>query len=116
MGVRARNAALFLHLTQGEDVALPDVPTEPLPEAPEAAKAEPGTADSLPFISHHEPSPDTPDIFVTDARIRFTSFSREEGGEEEAGQRDAGSLNQTVFMWLGACACRYRISSLSVSM
>uniref|UniRef100_A0A3Q4B8V0 Uncharacterized protein n=1 Tax=Mola mola TaxID=94237 RepID=A0A3Q4B8V0_MOLML len=28
-------------ITQGEDVALPDVPTEPLPEAPEAAKAEP---------------------------------------------------------------------------
>lgn len=31
-------------LRQGEDVALPEVPTEPLPEVPEAAKAEPGTA------------------------------------------------------------------------
>ncbi|XP_029998186.1 charged multivesicular body protein 6-like [Sphaeramia orbicularis] len=28
-------------ITQGEDVALPEVPTEPLPEVPEAAEAEP---------------------------------------------------------------------------
>ncbi|KAM7371717.1 hypothetical protein PAMP_008928 [Pampus punctatissimus] len=28
-------------ITQGEDVALPEVPTEPIPEVPEAAKAEP---------------------------------------------------------------------------
>ncbi|XP_028268007.1 charged multivesicular body protein 6-like [Parambassis ranga] len=28
-------------ITQGEDVVLPEVPTEPLPEVPEAAKAEP---------------------------------------------------------------------------
>lgn len=27
---------------QGEDVALPAVPTEPIPEVPEAVKAEPG--------------------------------------------------------------------------
>uniref|UniRef100_A0A4W6G1K1 Charged multivesicular body protein 6 n=1 Tax=Lates calcarifer TaxID=8187 RepID=A0A4W6G1K1_LATCA len=32
-------------ITQGEDVALPEVPTEPIPEVPEAAKAEPGTVD-----------------------------------------------------------------------
>ncbi|XP_029945571.1 charged multivesicular body protein 6-like isoform X1 [Salarias fasciatus] len=30
-------------ITQGEDVALPEVPTEPVPEVPEAAQAEPGT-------------------------------------------------------------------------
>ncbi|TKS91974.1 Charged multivesicular body protein 6 [Collichthys lucidus] len=28
-------------ITQGDDVALPEVPTEPIPEVPEAAKAEP---------------------------------------------------------------------------
>ncbi|XP_068434888.1 charged multivesicular body protein 6-like [Clinocottus analis] len=28
-------------ITQGEDVTLPEVPTEPIPEVPEAAKAEP---------------------------------------------------------------------------
>ncbi|XP_034449859.1 charged multivesicular body protein 6-like [Hippoglossus hippoglossus] len=28
-------------ITQGEDIALPEVPTEPIPEVPEAAKAEP---------------------------------------------------------------------------
>ncbi|XP_054463940.1 charged multivesicular body protein 6-like [Anoplopoma fimbria] len=28
-------------ITQGEDVALPEVPTEPIPEVPETAKAEP---------------------------------------------------------------------------
>lgn len=31
-----------LHLKQGEDVALPEVPTEPVPEVPEAVKAEQG--------------------------------------------------------------------------
>uniref|UniRef100_A0A665U7L7 Charged multivesicular body protein 6-like n=1 Tax=Echeneis naucrates TaxID=173247 RepID=A0A665U7L7_ECHNA len=31
-------------ITQGEDVTFPEVPTEPLPKVPEAAKAEPGTA------------------------------------------------------------------------
>lgn len=40
-------------LKQGDDVALPEVPTEPIPEVPEAAKAEPGTADAL--ILHHDP-------------------------------------------------------------
>ncbi|XP_019949978.2 charged multivesicular body protein 6-like [Paralichthys olivaceus] len=28
-------------ITEGEDIALPEVPTEPIPEVPEAAKAEP---------------------------------------------------------------------------
>lgn len=36
--------ALSPLVKQGEDVALPEVPTEPVPEVPEAAKAEPGTA------------------------------------------------------------------------
>lgn len=33
---------LYFHPKQGEDVALPEVPDEPLPEIPEAAKTEPG--------------------------------------------------------------------------
>lgn len=40
--VKFRNCISSL-LKQGEDVVLPEVPTEPLPEVPEAAKAEPGT-------------------------------------------------------------------------
>lgn len=32
---------------QGEDVALPEVPTEPVPEVPEAATAEPGSVSFL---------------------------------------------------------------------
>lgn len=56
VGQRNRNnseiiVTLSLLLKQVEDVALPEVPTEPLPEVPEAAKAEPGTANFL--ISHH---------------------------------------------------------------
>lgn len=38
-------------LQQGEDVALPEVPSDPIPEVPEAAKAEPGIGG---FISHCE--------------------------------------------------------------
>lgn len=33
-------------ITQGEDVALPEIPSEPLPEFPEAAKAEPERRES----------------------------------------------------------------------
>ena len=46
-------AALIVTLSllkQGEDVALPEVPTEPIPEVPEAANAEPGTVDLFLFF------------------------------------------------------------------
>ncbi len=51
---------LSLHLKKGEDVALPEVPTEPLPEVPEAAEAEPGTVDFCTVYIY---------IFVFDARL-----------------------------------------------
>ncbi|KAF3700106.1 Charged multivesicular body protein 6 [Channa argus] len=35
-------------ITQGEDVALPEVPTEPIPQVPEAAKAEPEQREAKP--------------------------------------------------------------------
>lgn len=41
---------LFIHVKQGDNVALPEVPAEPVPDVPEAAKAEPGTVGSS--ISH----------------------------------------------------------------
>lgn len=45
------NLTLSLHLKQGDDVALPEVPNEPLPEVPRAAKAEPGTH-CEPILTH----------------------------------------------------------------
>ena len=38
---------------QEEDVQLPDVPTEPLPEVPEAANAQPGKHVCLPMAQFH---------------------------------------------------------------
>lgn len=45
VSVTAPSVTLSLHLKQGDDVALPEVPAEPVPEVPEAAKTEPGKVD-----------------------------------------------------------------------
>lgn len=41
MGVDAGRRAELEAITQGEDLGLPEVPTEPLPELPEAADVKP---------------------------------------------------------------------------
>ena len=84
----------FCVCPQGEDLALPEVPTEPIPEVPEAAKAEPGTVE---VFSSFRPQMIFSVIHtcVTDVRLIenvLTWFSREERSKEQAGERDAGGL------------------------
>lgn len=44
-------------LQQGEDVALPEVPTEPIPEVPEAVKPEQGKGCFFYFLSNYHNKP-----------------------------------------------------------
>lgn len=78
-----------LFLQQGEDVALPEVPSEPIPEVSEAAKAEPGTSNlslNKSFLNNHK--------LVFDATLFYFDFvfSREARSKEQARQRAVGSL------------------------
>lgn len=77
---------VFLLFIQGEDVALPEVPPDLVPEIPEVAKVETGRCYLFILLIKN--------FSKLNFVLIFFFLFREERSKEARGQRDAGSLRQ----------------------